>query len=576
MICFLLFLNILRIKSGVVNILDENIYESKYNNEDYLNFYKIPFSMNSFSSNGKSLPDHPQRDAFDGNFDTYWQSYNPQADYLYVEITFSKTVSIDRILYQAPSFDDKIGEGYPIELKIYYKLRDLDGSINKDESSYVLIDDIISERTGEKVLFILDQVIECDQIKLEWTQIEQIDYTSDYIYASVSEIIFFLPENEYLNKLIYNVFDENDYTKTILNPEYNDLIAIQEIEENIQDYLDTYKYIEELIERAKKIILEEIKFEKRREFTTNPNADINKINQYGDIFSYTKNILKMSRGGTDRQPTGIFAHSGEKISIFVEAEDNDPLPNIIFTQYIGIYNKWIGNRIQLKKGKNFVTVNHFNINDIKEKIKEGGPIYIENKYTSEEQSQNIKIYIDGGVLFPLFKINDNEGEFKLILNEYINDYNQNIDNYYNIAEFYSDKIMITLNATYANEIYNKNGESPQKNLVNWDKIIKILYRFDGIQFEQNQPYYNIKNEYIKLHIRYSTKYQEGIGAYAYDEHIGIFNEKHFYNCLVSYKEIGKTLAHEIGHMIDVNFRESAEKSNCVLEEYAAQLLYKNT
>ena len=73
----------------------------------------------------------------------------------------------------------------------------------------------------------------------------------------------------------------------------------------------------------------------------------------------------MSRGGTNRQPTGIFAHSGENISIYVEAEDNDPLPNIIFTQYIGIYSKWMGKKIQLKKGKNILTVDNFDIIDIK-------------------------------------------------------------------------------------------------------------------------------------------------------------------------------------------------------------------
>ena len=100
----------------------------------------------------------------------------------------------------------------------------------------------------------------------------------------------------------------------------------------------------------------------------------------------------MSRGGTDRQPTGIFAFSGETITIFVEANDDDPLPNIIFTQFLGPYNKWYGNSIPLKKGMNILTVNDFNISEIKEDIKSGGPIYIENKYTPEEQSQNLKIY----------------------------------------------------------------------------------------------------------------------------------------------------------------------------------------
>ena len=143
-------------------------------------------------------------------------------------------------------------------------------------------------------------MIECDQIKLEWSQIEKSNYTSDFIYASASEIMLLFPENEYLNKLLFDVFD---YSKTIIKSEYNNLNTIQEIEENLRDNKYNYKYYEDLIERAKKIIEGEIKYEERREFTTNPNAIINKINQYGNIFDYTKQTLKMSRGGTDRQPT---------------------------------------------------------------------------------------------------------------------------------------------------------------------------------------------------------------------------------------------------------------------------------
>ena len=45
--------------------------------------------------------------------------------------------------------------------------------------------------------------------------------------------------------------------------------------------------------------------------------------------------------------------------------------------------------------------------------------------------------------------------------------------------------------------------------------------------------------------------------------------------LISYKEIGKTLAHEIGHMIDVYYREYAERTNCVLEEYTIEVIYRS-
>ena len=71
--------------------------------------------------------------------------------------------------------------------------------------------------------------------------------------------MFLFPENEYLNKLLFEVFKDE---KTI-NSEYNNLPAIQEIEENLQDYIDSYTYIGELIEKAKKLIDGEKKDEKK-------------------------------------------------------------------------------------------------------------------------------------------------------------------------------------------------------------------------------------------------------------------------------------------------------------------------
>ena len=59
----------------------------------------------------------------------------------------------------------------------------------------------------------------------------------------MANVIFFFPENEYLNKLLFNVFDENDYYKLNITSEFNSLFVFQEIEENLQDYIDSYKYM---------------------------------------------------------------------------------------------------------------------------------------------------------------------------------------------------------------------------------------------------------------------------------------------------------------------------------------------
>ena len=318
----------------------------------------------------------------------------------------------------------------------------------------------------------------------------------------------------------------------------------------------------------------ELKYEKRREFTTNQISDLNIINQHGDLKSFSKNILKMSIGSTNRQPTGIFGFSNETIKIYVDANKNDPLPSIVFTQYVGIYYKWMGSPIFLKKGINILKVNNFDISDIELNIRPGGPIYIENIFTSNEQSQNVKIYIEGGTLFPYFRLNDDEIIFKKYLNEYYLNLKKCRDKCCDIVELYSQNILITVNASYANKVYNKKEKSPQENLSNWDKVLRILFIFDGIQFEEDQPYYDVKNKYITIHFRYSQSFEPSLRAYAYDEHIGIFNQNELYKSLVSYEGIGSTLTHEIGHMIDVKRREYAERTNVVLEEYAVQTIYK--
>ena len=67
---------------------------------------------------------------------------------------------------------------------------------------------------------------------------------------------------------------------------------------------------------------------------------MNIIKQHGDINEYSTEILYMSRGGTNRQPTGIFAYSNETMIIYVDSDDKDRLPLIRFSQYIGNAYDW--------------------------------------------------------------------------------------------------------------------------------------------------------------------------------------------------------------------------------------------
>jgi len=539
----------------------------------------------TFDSNGREMYNNQLTKAFDENYDTYWRSEGKQGTKFInsetkkeyeslinnIIITFSKAVNINRMLYKAPYINGKEGIGYPIKLSIYYKIKDINGKLTDDENEFLLVDEIISEQTGNLVLFTFGDIIECDQIKIEWNELNEEDG-----YAYASEIILLYPENKNFDKFIFYIFETNDYTNLKINEEYNNMEIIDNLIEDLQDIYDNSDYIKDLFKRIKDIINEKIKFELEREFTTNQTAKNNIIYQRGDTVSYAKNKLKMAFGGTDRQCTGIYAFPDEAINIYVDCEDNDILPSIRFSQFIGIYKNWLGNPIKLKKGINTLIPQKFNTYDFKLQTNPGGPIYLENKFTSKEQSQKIKIYIEGGVRFPLFRKNENETKFKQFLTNYISEYNNHKDKYLNITELYSDHIMITVEATHAYEIYINQNKSPQANLIKWDERIEKFFIFDGIQLKENQPYYDIKNKYINIHLRYSQQYQSSVLAYAYTEHVGLYVHYHLDDLIDSTEGIEGTIAHEIGHIIDVSPRIYKEQTNNVITQFSKYLDNKTT
>ena len=63
-------------------------------------------------------------------------------------------------------------------------------------------------------------------------------------------------------------------------------------------------------------------------------------------------------------------------------------------------------------GKNTLTVDNFTLIEWDTTPTfPGGPIYIVNPYTSSEQGE-ISVYVEGGTVFPSFRIGENEGEYK--------------------------------------------------------------------------------------------------------------------------------------------------------------------
>lgn len=276
---------------------------------------------------------------------------------------------------------------------------------------------------------------------------------------------------------------------------------------------------------------------------------------------------------TNRQITGIYGICRETISIYVSADEKDPLPSIRLTQYIGPWQKWLSDVYQLKLRKNVLTFDSFEVSDYEVKVNPGGPIYLINPYTSDSQRQNVKVYIEGGVLFPIFSLNDNENEYKIALSDYLKLYNENKDSYLDITELSSDRNIITVPASKAYSVYKEKYKGPQDNLNKWDEFLKQLFLYDGIQFDPSEPYYNSHNEYINIHFRYSQPYG---GAYAFYEHIGIFYDD-WIDLAIDAKvgAFGWGFAHEIGQMMDIDDRTVSETSNNMISKYSETYLEKD-
>ena len=131
--------------------------------------------------------------------------------------------------------------------------------------------------------------------------------------------------------------------------------------------------------------------------------------------------------------------------------------------------------------------------------------------------------------------------------------------------------MITVSATDAYEIYINQNKSSQANLLKWDERIDKFLIFDGIQLEENQKYYDFKNKYINIHLRYTQRYSNNVVAYATNEYIGLYFKYHLNDLIDSTKGIDRTIAHEIGHIIDISPRIISEQTNNVITRYSEYL-----
>lgn len=532
-------------------ILENNDYRLQ---TDYLDFCSIPTSAFTYNNNGGELSGNELSKAFDRNYSSSFKSKQlnnvnyidsttgeTKNNYINtIDVTFESPVTLNRIIYAS---ENGTTRGFPIQLNLYYY----------NNNQFELIRSYNATETTKFVIFDFGKEIEITKFRFEYVKVS----TKHSYHATAKEIIFLQPESNLLEQY-KNLF--TDYTETTLNLTYNTFEKVCEFEEILKNNINFPSFKEKLT-RAKEVALNKVVFDPKREFTTNQSAN-NVIYQYGDIASYCQNDLQMSSFGTNRQVTGILSTEGSEITIYVDGNENDPLPKIRFSQHMGSWRKWMSGELELKLGKNTFTTPNFKFSDYTIDVVLGGPIYLCNPYTSETQSENVKVYIEGGTLYPVLRKNTDENLYKIELSNYVNQLQTNADTMVDVTEIVTDHIIATVNATRANELYKT--YSPNKATINWDIYMDKLLEYGGVTQDKNNSLFDERNLHANFNVRLVQPWA-GAAAFAYTEHVGIYTS--WQDAVIIGSGFGWGMSHEIGHMLDNKNRIVSECSNNMYSKY---------
>lgn len=505
-----------------------------YSNEEYSNLFKMDNNnIKSIGNNGGHYSGQVITNAIDGKLDTYWETNKAnKGDFTNeVEVEFKDAVELNRVVYGARKSDRK---GFAQEFEIY-------GSTTSKGDTYQLV------ATGSH-----NKVSGLVEAKFNPTKFKRVKFkfkNSDQNWATLSEIAFY--KQDIVSDKIDNLF--TNQLKNELSEDFNTKEKLQALENETKGH-PLESSFKESLELAKEILNGE-----------SSTVKVITAEQHGDMAAYAKNTLKFGFGNNN-QPTGISAKPGDVITVYVDADPNKPLPSLAFSQQEGSFGNWM-RTVNLKVGKNVITVPEIPQDGwYKNKVTKGGPIYIVNPYTKEEQPKAPVIRFASGDKFPFLTKDTNEEEFKKFLIEYKKAIDEDIAKNPNVLdrevldvfEFVSDHIVWTGTATGAYETYIEQGVNPLDTIKSYNTHMEEIFKYYGLDgsSEQNDP------KYIRENVRLAQPFAY---MYSYTNHIGVLSDV-MANHLVPFEDRGPSwgLTHEIGHRMDVNARLYGEVTNNML------------
>ena len=508
-------------------------------NDEKLNTYDELFrvkreNITSITTNGSQYAHNSIDRAIDGDISTQWHSGKQNSNDFTNEIviTLDRLTTIDRITYL-----NKVSRGFAQEFDIYASKTSTGDTFEKISSG-------TSKITTDNL-----------EIKFKPTELRRIKlvFKKGYENWAIAYEIGLYKEDK-VRDAVNRLFTTTGMDT--VSEEFNTVEKITELEEEAKKH-PLYDLFKDNIEEAKEIVSGKIQ-----------NIKTVVAEQQGDRVAHAKNNLKIGLGNNN-QPTGVVAMSGETITVYVDMEEGKPAPKLFFSQQEGSWANW-GKTVQLKAGKNEIEVPQVTQNDgwYHHSVTPGGPIYIVNPYTEEEQGKAPTIRFAKGVqTFPIFDKNANEESFIEFLKEYKAKLDEDAKNNPDVMdrkmidtfELVADHVVLTFTASSAYEAYIKGDFTPSKTLNMYNDHLDMLFKYQGLDGSNEKNDIKYTRENIRLAQPYGFMYAAG-------SHTGVQSPQ-LVGLLTTVGGWG--IDHEIGHRMDIGVRELGEITNNMLPQKSA-------
>ena len=520
------------VKKG--EVLDTNTMISKFaydakTKEKYDAKYKISKDkIKGITNNGGHYATNVISNLIDGDENTNWHSGQQNTSSFTNEFTIElKDLEIlDKIIYTGPKGTNR---GFPEEFKIY-------ASKTSNGDDFELVSKGATKATQGSL-----------QFKFKPTQFKRIkfEYTKGYENWACGAEVALYKEDKVTDK-VNSIFEDGLMTK--VSKEYSTMEALSALEHEVKGHPLEKQHME-IINLAKEIITETGKLE----------WNIIELESRGN--SIKESQKRKMWNFQDWQPTGLAVKSGQTINVYVDAENGEPTPQLVFKQMDTQHNGTIV--IDLYKGRNVITIPEVDSSEVRPGVSKAGVLYTSNPYTTEEQSRRPKIRIEGAFSYPHYvKGVDTDENVMRELREYVEKLKKD-PSLPDVFEVFSDKTLVNVRATYALNWYNQNNKVPSYTAKRSDEVIRETMKFWG--------YDGSSEVNSDFNFRYVTMLKwlnngaymnaaNGITGFNVGNQGGALNV-----------DTGWGFMHEMGHNFDTGNRSILEVTNNILPLYFEKL-----